>query len=85
MHPNLFDYQNFIEQLPKAHFDLVVISHCFFYDRENRDRSCTAYNKLFRYLLSPNGYVLLIIQVNKLYGLIGAYPEEKPKIRAPSN
>ena len=57
-----------------------MISHCFFNDRENRDKSCTAYNKLFRYLLSPNGYVLLIIQVNKLCGLIGAYPEENLKL-----
>jgi hypothetical protein len=73
---NLFDYYQFNHQIPNKFFDLIVISHCFFYDNELRAKSFIIYKDIFNKCLSSQGKILLIIQANKLYKIFDTYPEE---------
>ena len=63
---NIFDSDNQSQRFPKNFFDFIVISHCFFYDEERREKSHQIYNKIFTNSLTDSGYVLLIIQEKKL-------------------
>ena len=64
---DLFDYQNYSNKIPKQFFDFIVISHCFFYESESRERSSQIYRQIFKRNLTPDGRVLLIIQGKKLF------------------
>ena len=64
---NLFDYQNYSSKIPKNSFDFIIISHCFFYESEQRSHSSQIYQQIFQANLSPDGRVLLIIQGKKLF------------------
>jgi hypothetical protein len=64
---NIFDYENFLEKLPRDFFDFVFISHCFFSDRQFRERSYKAYSKIIENCLKSNGKVVLVIQKSKLF------------------
>ncbi|MEB3249692.1 MAG: hypothetical protein VKK07_10140 [Merismopediaceae bacterium] len=77
---DLFEYKNFKHQLPKTFFDFIVISHCFFYDDENREQSYSIYKNIFQQCLSSQGKVLLIIQRNKLYKTYNSFPEENIQV-----
>ncbi len=61
-----------MENLPRKFFDFVVISHCFFNNKQAREKSRIVYRNIFDNCLSDFGYALLIIQDNALlkpYGL----------------
>ncbi|MCC0178245.1 photosystem II assembly protein [Waterburya agarophytonicola K14] len=64
---NLFDYNNYYTQIPRQFFDFIIISHCFFYESEQRHLSHQIYQQIFQQNLSPDGRVLLIIQGKKLF------------------
>ncbi len=73
---NIFDYKQFKQKLPNCFFDFIIISHCFFYDEQQRMRSHTIYKDIFQKCLTSQGKVLLIVQSTKLYKLYDSYPEE---------
>ena len=64
---DLFDYQHYSSKIPQHYFDFIIISHCFFYESESRERSSKIYQQIFQRNLSYNGKVLLIIQGKKLF------------------
>ena len=74
---DLFEYDRRAHQIPKKFFDFIVISHCFFADRERRVRSHRTYRHIFSKCLKPTGYVLLVIQGYKLHSFYNRYPHEK--------
>ncbi|MEG4575501.1 photosystem II assembly protein [Microcoleus sp. N3A4] len=63
---SIFDSANQSKRLPRKFFDFIVISHCFFYDDERREKSHQIYKDIFINTLTDSGYVLLIIQERKL-------------------
>jgi hypothetical protein len=63
---DIFSYQSDSSNLPKNFYNLIVISHCFFNDQESRKKSQAIYKQIFTDCLTSNGYVLLIVQYNKL-------------------
>ncbi len=63
---SIFDGENQSKRLPKKFFDFIVISHCFFNDRETREKSLQIYKDIFTNSLTDSGYALLIIQEKKL-------------------
>jgi hypothetical protein len=73
---NIFEYELYRQKLPQKFFDLIVISHCFFYDAEYREKSSHIYKTIFQESLSDNGRILLIIQCNKFYRLFDSFPTE---------
>lgn len=75
---NIFEYESYRQKTPKKFFDLVVISHCFFYDVEHRKKSSHIYRTIFKESLAKDGRVLLIIQCNKLYRIFDSFPREDP-------
>ncbi|MBE9167236.1 hypothetical protein IQ238_06720 [Pleurocapsales cyanobacterium LEGE 06147] len=70
---NIFDYVNYAAKLPEKFFDFIVISHCFFYESQDRYNSHKIYQKIFQNNLAHDGYVLLIIQGRKLFNLFNLY------------
>jgi hypothetical protein len=73
---DLFDYKNYAAKLPKSFFDFIIISHCFFYDRQQRKEAHHIYQKFFRDRLTPDGYILLIVQGRKLFSMYDTEPSE---------
>ena len=64
---DIFNLENWLDQIPKNFFDFIVISHCFFSDPQKRHQSVKAYQEIFQNCLVDHGYVLLIIQDKKLF------------------
>ena len=64
---DILDYHSTSKKLPKAFFDFIVISHCFFYEPQQRIDSHTIYREIFQTNLATGGYVLLIVQGKKLF------------------
>ncbi len=64
---DIFDYHSNSNKLPKAFFDFIVISHCFFYESQPRIDSHNIYKNIFKTNLATGGYVLLIVQGKKLF------------------
>ncbi len=64
---DIFDKHRTSQKLPKAFFDFIVISHCFFYEPQQRINSHYIYREIFQSNLASNGYVLLIVQGKKLF------------------
>lgn len=73
---NIFDYQDYAAKLPTSFFNFVVISHCFFYDPQQKQESHQIYRQIFQHNLQPEGYVLLIVQGRKLFNLYDISPTE---------
>ncbi len=63
---SIFDGENQSKRLPKKFFDFIVISHCFFNDKDKREKSLQIYKDIFTNSLTDSGYALLIIQQKKL-------------------
>ena len=63
---SIFDGENQSKRLPKKFFDFIVISHCFFNDKDKREKSLQIYKDIFTNSLTDSGYALLIIQEKKL-------------------
>lgn len=64
---DIFDEKTISEKLPKSFFNFIVISHCFFYEFQQRIESHNIYNRFFQNNLELGGYVLLIVQGKKLF------------------
>ncbi|NER35023.1 MAG: photosystem II assembly protein [Oscillatoria sp. SIO1A7] len=64
---NIFAYERQVKKLPQNFFNFIVISHCFFVDLVSRFKSYETYRQIFENSLSPEGYVLLIVQGAKLF------------------
>lgn len=64
---DIFDYKKIYQKLPKSFFNFIVISHCFFYEPEQRITSHAIYKEIFENYLEIGGYVLLIVQGKKLF------------------
>jgi uncharacterized protein YacL (UPF0231 family) len=64
---DIFDEHSTSQKLPKAFFDFIVISHCFFYEPQQRSDSHSIYKEIFQKNLATGGYVLLIVQGKKLF------------------
>ena len=62
--------------LPTNFFNFVVISHCFFYDPQQRQESHQIYRQIFQHNLQPEGSVLLIVQGRKLFKMYDVLPTE---------
>ena len=77
---DLFDYQNYCRQIPQQFFDLIIISHCFFYELEQRHLSHQIYRTIFQQNLSHDGKILLIIQGKKLFNFFNLPFTEDLKI-----
>lgn len=73
---DLFDYHNYLSKLPKCFFDFVVISHCFFYEPQARQKSHQIYRQIFQQSLTSNGRVLLIVQGRKLLNIYDSFSGE---------
>ena len=65
---DIFNYYTNSKKLPEAFFNFIVISHCFFYEPQQRSDSHNIYKEIFLTHLAPGGYVLLIVQGKKLFG-----------------
>ncbi|MCC3573404.1 MAG: photosystem II assembly protein [Microcoleus sp. PH2017_40_RAT_O_B] len=63
---SIFDGESQSRKIPQNFFDFIVISHCFFNDEDRREKSHRIYKDIFTDCLTDCGYVLLIIQENKL-------------------
>lgn len=70
---NIFDYSEYAAKLPSQFFNFIVISHCFFYDPQQRQESHQIYRQIFDRNLHPEGYVLLIIQGRKLLNMYDVF------------
>lgn len=64
---DILTYAQQAKTLPAKFFDFICISHCFFYDYQKRDRVYKIYQRIFQESLTPDGWVLLIIQGRKLF------------------
>lgn len=74
---DIFDLNSNSKKLPQSFFDFIVIFHCFFADKQQRDKSYKVYKKIFSENLSTNGYVLIIVQGTKLFR---AYNERQSEL-----
>jgi hypothetical protein len=73
---NIFDYPEYASKLPSKFFNFIVISHCFFYNPQQRQTSHQIYRQIFQHNLQPEGYILLIIQGRKLFNMYDVFPTE---------
>lgn len=73
---NIFDYKNYKTKLPNNFFNFIVISHCFFYELQQRSESHQIYRQIFQRNLVIDGYALLIIQGRKLFNMYDILPSE---------
>lgn len=62
----LGDKSNF-DKMPKNFFDFIIISHCFFYQPQLRQKANTNFKYIFNRCLQTDGYVLFIVQDKKLF------------------
>ena len=53
--------------MPRGFFDFIVVSHCFFADPVQRNKSFQIYKEIFERGLKPEGYVFIIVQGRKLF------------------
>ena len=68
---NIFNYDSTRKKLPPNFFDFAVISHCIFADSKQRIDSNKIYRQVFEDSLKSDGYVMVIIQVNRLFNSYG--------------
>lgn len=73
---DIFDYDNYSPKLPESFFDFIVVSHCFFYEPQQRKEAHKIYRQIFQNNLADRGHILLIIQGRKLFSLYDTYPSE---------
>lgn len=62
----LGDKSNF-DKIPNNFFDFIIISHCFFYQPQLRQKANSNFQYIFNRCLQPDGYVLFIVQDKKLF------------------
>lgn len=74
-----FNFLNYCDQSkkpPENFFDFIVISHCSFFDPDQRLKFCKTFCEVFSKCLTPKGYVLIIVQGRKLFRAYNARPTE---------
>ncbi|MBE9200887.1 MULTISPECIES: photosystem II assembly protein [unclassified Nodularia (in: cyanobacteria)] len=64
---DLFTWNYQAANLPHDFFDFIIISHCFFADKNKRIQVHSIYQEIIAKSLKSQGYVLLIIQDKKLF------------------
>ncbi len=65
-----------LKKLPQAFFDFIVVSHCFFAEKEQRKKSYEVYRKISTENLTAKGYVLIMVQGTKLFRAYNVRPSE---------
>ena len=73
---SIFHHQSNSEKLPKGFFDFIVVSHCLFYEPQQRIESHQIYKDIFKSKLATDGYVFLIVQGRKLFTIFNFSPSE---------
>jgi len=73
---DIFTYNEQSKVLPKGFFDFIVISHCLFRDSEENKKSCEVYRQIFQESLRSGGYVVLILQIKRLFVFYKEQPQE---------
>ncbi|MEB3343815.1 photosystem II assembly protein [Okeania sp.] len=73
---DIFTYNKKSKVLPQGFFDFIVISHCLFAKPEEKRKSFETYHKIFQESLIRGGYVILIVQIKRLFGFYGMQPQE---------
>ncbi|MDY6802511.1 MAG: photosystem II assembly protein [Cyanobacteriota bacterium] len=73
---DIFAYNNESKKLPANFFDFAVVSHCFFADPVQRNKSYEIYKEIFRESLKSDGYVLIIVQGRKLFKAYNLRPTD---------
>lgn len=73
---DIFDEYTNSEKITKSFFNFIVISHCFFYESQQRIESHTIYKRFFQNYLELGGYVLLRVQGKKLFDAYNIYQSE---------
>ncbi|WP_240038881.1 MULTISPECIES: photosystem II assembly protein [Okeania] len=73
---DIFTYNEQSKVLPQRFFDFIVISHCLFADQAEKKKSFDVYRKIFQESLSSDGYVMLIVQIKRLFGFYNMQPKE---------
>lgn len=64
---DLFTYNEQLKVLPKGFFNFITISHCLFFDQEEKKKSFKVYRKIFQESLSNDGYAIIIVQGRKIF------------------
>ncbi|NEQ41582.1 MAG: photosystem II assembly protein [Okeania sp. SIO3I5] len=73
---DIFTYNEQSKVLPRSFFDFIVISHCLFRDSEENKKSCEVYRQIFQESLRSGGYVVLILQIKRLFVFYKEQPQE---------
>ncbi|WP_375510112.1 photosystem II assembly protein [uncultured Nostoc sp.] len=73
---DIFTWKTQSNNLPKDFFDFIVISHCFFIDKTKRVEANNTYKQIFATSLKNSGYILLIVQDNKLFKIYDVHQVE---------
>jgi DNA repair photolyase len=73
---DLLTWNSQSSNLPKAFFDFIVVSHCFFADSVKRIQANNTYKEIFATSLKDDGYALLIVQDKKLFKTYDTYQGE---------
>ncbi|MDB9539419.1 photosystem II assembly protein [Anabaenopsis tanganyikae CS-531] len=64
---DVFSWNYQAANLPGDFFDFIIISHCFFSDRNKRIQVHHIYQQIIAKSLNAQGYVILVIQDKKLF------------------
>ncbi|MDB9446504.1 photosystem II assembly protein [Anabaena sp. CS-542/02] len=64
---DVFSWNYQCANLPGDFFDFIIISHCFFSDRNKRIQVHDIYQQVIAKSLNAQGYVILVIQDKKLF------------------
>ncbi|NEP86258.1 MAG: photosystem II assembly protein [Okeania sp. SIO2C2] len=73
---DIFTYNEQSKILPRGFFDFIVISHCLFAEQAEKKKSFEVYRKIFQESLSSDGYVMLIVQINKIFNIYNMQRKE---------
>ncbi|MDB9374100.1 photosystem II assembly protein [Nodularia sphaerocarpa] len=73
---NIFTWNYQAANLPDDFFDFIIISHCFFAEKNKRVQVNSIYQEIITKSLNPQGYVLLVIQDKKLFKFYNSQQNE---------
>ncbi len=76
---DIFDYHSGCKKIPQNFFDFIIVSHCLFYDLNDRKQFHSLFSNLFINSLKEDGLILLIIQDKKLFKTYNFKPDEHPE------
>ncbi|GAX35894.1 photosystem II assembly protein [Nodularia sp. NIES-3585] len=73
---DIFTWNYQAANLPHDFFDFIIISHCFFAEKNQRIQVNRIYQEIITKSLNSQGYVLLVIQDKKLFHLYNSQQSE---------